>query len=572
MRFEFILAKSVDTLPVQTQRLFTALAAFATAEFGRFAILSLAQAIGLSKDEASQSLLALVQRDLITPSIISIMPEDSDRERFRLQPLLHAFVKKRLKTWSQDEQQLAQQAIATHFASYVSGKTLRVGARHYDERNIAGALEWAHDQQEDELIAALCSGMQRFWLERGRTEDALRYLPWGITAAEARAGIIDPRAATLYLAYGTVLQHTGRLKEAEDEFNRIRTIQGSETLNALGEIALNRVNWVIAENFFNESLEIARSENNQEAMGRTLSNLGRVALRRGKLDIAEHMFRESLSMRRTAGDKGWDRLYLGEVALNRGQLDEAEHYYRQSLDIVQAEQNPFNEAIALYSLGRIALRRGRLDEAERYHQQSLAIRHEIQYWKGEAWDTASLGEIALLRGNLQEAKKLYQQSLNISDQIQDWRGKGVFLSYLGKLALLQEQLDEAERYWQQSLFIRREIGDQREEGWDLLYLGQFAEQRGDLDEAERFYRQSLAIRHEVNINPDTASSLHELGRFLIEKRGNREEGCSLLTEAIQLYPEQWIPGLATAGHLPVEIGVPAKEQARRMAQVWGCPI
>ena len=571
MGLEFILAKSVDTLPAQTQRLFTALAAFATAEFGRFAILSLAQAIGISENEAGQCLAPLVQCDLITtPNIISSMPEDSDRERFWLQPLLRAFAQKRLKTWHPTEQQQIQRAIAAHYASYVNNKKVSWGACGYDERNIAGALEWAHDQQEDELIAELCSGMQRFWLECGRTEDALRYLPWGITAAEARASIIDPRAATLHLTYATILHHTYRLQEAEKELNKIETIRASETLNVLGEIALDRSELVKAEDFFRRSLESSRSENNLGGMGRALSNLGRIALLRGHLKEAEEYCKQSIPLRRKVEDKAgeaWDINCLGEVALNRGQLDEAERNYQQSLDVLGTIGNTgFLEGIIRSNLIRITLCRGHLDEAEQGYQESLKIRQHAKDRQGEAWDTACLGEIALLHGNLDEAEEYFRRSLDMYTQVQFWRGKGIILSYLGKLALLREQLDKAEGYLQQSLPIRREVGDRRGEGWDLLHLGQIAEQRGDMEGAERFYRRSLYIRREVASDLDSANSLLHLGRILIEKLGKREEGWTLLSEAVRLYPEQWVPGLADAVRLPVDMSVPGKEQARRVAQ------
>ena len=89
----------------------------------------------------------------------------------------------------------------------------------------------------------------------------------------------------------------------------------------------------------------------------------------------------------------------------------------------------------------------------------------------------------------------------------------------------------------------------------MFGLGQLAEERADVAEGEQLLRESLAIARETQAGPDIAESSLALGRLLIEHRGNREEGCALLREAVQCY---------------TTMGMPEAQEARETLQRLGC--
>jgi len=89
----------------------------------------------------------------------------------------------------------------------------------------------------------------------------------------------------------------------------------------------------------------------------------------------------------------------------------------------------------------------------------------------------------------------------------------------------------------------------------LFRLASIAEAGGDLDRAEPLYRESLTIATELESTPDIADVSLDLGRFLVERRGNRDEGLPMLDHAARLY---------------AEIGLPDAEDARATAQRLGC--
>src|SRR5262249_32782863 len=160
---------------------------FGAPEFGRTAALALGSGLGLPAPEASVYLLVL--RALLRASTEDAMPDESDRERLRMHPLLRAFAASELSRWPENERRNASRAIARYYAEY--RRAVPAAALAVDEENIIVALEWAHEAGGPDLVAALCDGMGIFWRVRWHTAASLRYLPWGAEAAEAIAARTD---------------------------------------------------------------------------------------------------------------------------------------------------------------------------------------------------------------------------------------------------------------------------------------------------------------------------------------------------------------------------------------------
>ncbi|HEX6122043.1 MAG TPA: NB-ARC domain-containing protein, partial [Ktedonobacterales bacterium] len=214
-----VFAESTEALPHEARRLFAALAAFSAPQFGREAAIALGRALALAAPEEAVNLLVL--RALVTASTSAELADGGDRERLHLHPLLRALAGSELTEWTAAERDAAYEALARYYATYAN--ETQDQALTPDEANITGALSWAHAHGHDELVAAICTGMQYFWRDRWRTEDSLRYLPWGSAAADAVARATGQRAdrlraADLALIYGQVLRRTGRLDEAERTF------------------------------------------------------------------------------------------------------------------------------------------------------------------------------------------------------------------------------------------------------------------------------------------------------------------------------------------------------------------
>ena len=554
-KIEATLTHSVDSLPSDGQRLFAALAAFATGEFGRQAAHALARSLALANPDAVVELL--VRRALLDTSVAAALPaENADTERLRLHPLLQAEAKLRLALWANADRSATDRAIAAWYAEYCNAVDVQGGLAYLalapDEENILGALERAQALGDDTAIARICNGMRAFWHNTARTRAAQRWLPMGAQAARRVAARTQERddllrAARINNYYADLLSNTGRFIEAEQIYERdlavrrrVGDLKGEgATLTSLGQVALRRGRLEEATGYFSQGLHISREIGDRNGEAADLANLGQTALRRGRLDDAATFFAQSLPIRREVGDRhgeAADLANLGQVALAYGQPDEAAAYFARSLLIRREIDDRAGEAADLACMGQVALAHGRLDEAADYFAQSLPIRREVGDQRGESVDLASMGQVALRRGRLEKAAAYFAQSLPIRREVGDQRGEGAVLSNLGQVALTRGRLEEAEDYFAQSLPIRREVDDQQGEAVDLASLGQVALARGRPEDAEAFFAQSLPIRREVGDRHGEAAVLLNLGQVALA-RGQLEQAETLFTQSLSIRRE-----------------------------------
>jgi tetratricopeptide (TPR) repeat protein len=406
------LMRSVTKLPTagelgNVRQLFAALAAFVTPveiedaegvtfvpslDMGRQAVIAVAAGLGLPAPERAVDLL--VRRALVDATTERAMPDGSDRERVRLHPLLRELAAELL---DDPTQEAAALAIATFYAEYADA-TLDT-AVGVDAGSITGALEWAQASAPEEvrttLVAAICSGMAPYWRHRWQTRASLRYLPWGIAAAEtsaersqARDDLI--RAASLSLSYGRVLRRTGQLAQAEA--------------------------------LYKQNLQLSQQMQDRKGEGEIRYNLGRVAQQRGRWEDAEDYFQQSLAIRREVQDRKGEGMILsslGRIAWQQSRLEEAEAAYKQSLVICLEVQDRQGEGVVLSGLGRIAAQRGQFAEAEGYFHQSLAIYREMHDRRGEGVNLARLGLIAERHAAWEQAEESMRQGLEMVRQAQD---------------------------------------------------------------------------------------------------------------------------------------------------------
>lgn len=408
---------------------------------------------------------------------------------------------------------------------------------------------------------------------------------------------------------GQMAKGRGRLEEAQQYFTRsleLRRKAGdrageADDLGYLGEVARLRGDTDVAAGYYQQSLEKARAVSYPRAEATALSHLGQLERVRGDLDRAQQHLEASLAIRREMRDKrreGFDLGLLGRIEQARGRLDHAEQLFQQSLEIARSVQDKRGIAAVLSSLAQLDLARGNLAEAEQHLSACLPLHREIQDAQGESIALSQLGRLFLDRGDFEQAAQYFQQSLEIEraskdlpgigvdlsqlalvaveagrldeaaryldeslpirQQVRDTRGEGVDLALRGRIAFERGQWQEADGFYQQSLALARQVQNRRGSGVNIRYRGLIAEQRGELEQAEQELRDSLEIGEEVRNGLDIADAKREIGRFLIERRGQRDAGCILLTEAVASYQE---------------IGARRQEQhARELAQRLGCAV
>jgi tetratricopeptide (TPR) repeat protein len=387
----------------------------------------------------------LLRRALLDPANDPSMPEDSDRERLRLHPLLRELAADLLDTdTTPGAHDAAALALASFYAKYVIATP--DAALGPDAATIAGALEWSYasapDAVRDPLVALLSVGMDLYWRDRGRTTASLRYLPWGIAALRAQdAASSHSRLGYLLRDYGDAHLTAGHTAEAERQFRA-------------------------ALQFFQDA---------QDDLGaaQLLVMVGRVEALRGHLEAADQAYREAESVFRQLGNQqsiGSLLNNIGELARQRGQLAEAENYFQQSLAISREAQDRPDEEVALGNLGTVALQRGQLEQAEDHYQQALVISREIQDRLGEGVGLANLGQIAEGTERWDDAEQFYREGLHALRATEDAINSASIASILGQLLIeRQGKPDEGCQLLAEAISIYHRMGleDNEQEVRDL---------------------------------------------------------------------------------------------------------
>lgn len=614
---EVVLASSFDNLQPTARKLFAALGAFSQGEFGFNAVLAVARGLGITGPE--QYIDLLIKRALVDQSHLLGLPDAVDTARLVLHPLLRAYAERRHSDLLRPhERDAARRALASYYARYTSAlPALGVGisrvATGADERNIVGSLDWATEQgKEYELVALLCMGMQPFWRDFGRAAATERYLPAGIAAATAYVAAEPTLRARLMLA---------RLRLGYAQFLRLRKLDAAEatsqgilavfeeagdlrgqgsTLTLLGNIARDRAQFAVAEDYLQRALAIFRQPelDDRSSQGLMLSFLGQNSERLGELLLADERLRQAYDLYEGVGDRwgmGLSLQLLGNISLRAGRYGEAGDRFTRALALHQALRNRRGEAVDVSGLGQVAQGLGRFVEAERHYRESLAIRVETRDVRGEAVDHTLLGQFALDRERPDEAERSLHEALTIWRDLGDPRGMAWCLSVwcrldlergdpvaaagrlreavevsrgkgdrpgeaarerlAGQLALVRDGGDTAGRSLQAAREIAREVGDRPEEQRILLRLGEVAMARDELGEAEECWRQSLALAQAMEAPLATAHSLEALGSMLVARETSRGTGCILLSEAADRY---------------AALGLSGASRVREISRRYGC--
>ncbi len=594
-------AQSTDALPESTRLLFEGLAAFASFDMGRVAVLALAAELGL--DEPAWHLDQLVRRALVDQTLDTTLPVESDRERIHLQQLLRAFAARGFESWQEDRRESTRAAIARHYGAYLNTAPTD-DAIAADEANIEGGLDWAHVHEDVFLEVQYCLRLHRYWWARGRSGQALRYLPKAIAVVRAtyqETGLPEVLRAlgTIAHTYGIFLDQAGNLDTAGVVLEAVLRIQqglGNVSgqilaLSSLGAAALERGRVDTAEIYFRTGLQEAQAHGLRDEEGVLLLALAGVALERGDLVAAEtnlRDFEEFAQDIEAAKSLDPSRFAVsGQIAMLRGNLDVATEQLSRAVAAARLAQDPRPLTTSLVNLGDIAQIRGKLDDAERYFEEARMLNREMQSPRGEAAILLSLGNVARTRGDEQRARKYAHQALTLALYIGvpslqgtalfqlgelarltgDWKrseeylrgaqtimvetkdrlNEAAVLTALGQVAFARGGRDtEAEELLKRSLALHREVGNRSSEGIVLANLGELSERRGHLNLAEGNFRQALAILREVGGVDNLMYHELRFGTFLVERRSKRREGCALVNEAVETRRTLHLPGVEEA--------------------------
>lgn len=427
--------------------------------------LEAAEAIGAGDGLAQSDILDLLTQ-LVNKSLVVVEPARTPETRYRLLDTIHQYAHEKLAASTEMAAvqrrhlmfflQLAERAEPELQRSQQAAWFAQLDAE-YD--NIRAALDWAC-QTEAEAALRLGRAMRQYWGVRYWTEGRtwltrLLALPAAQAPTPARAGVLNGAAYLAHMQDDDAMAI--QLYEESIALWRASGETGEGLLHAL-RVHGNAIHYhhdkARGRALIEESLALARAQNNQIEMAWSLFDLGSITRAEGQHDTARALLEECLALQR-------------------------------------AVQSPMGQGLALNALGEDALDRGELDRARLLLEESLVHYRQVGDKRGLATSTSSLAREAWLRPDVPRAVQLSTASLALAREIGFTDLITWLLSGLGWMALQQAAPDRAAQYLHEALPLLRQT---RQHDLCLFCLGGLAA----VDAAHERFARAAVLWGKVN--------------------------------------------------------------------------
>jgi len=204
---------------------------------------------------------------------------------------------------------------------------------------------------------------------------------------------------------------------------------------------------LIALNYYERALRIARELNNTSEIASNLANMGKILALQGWYEDALANMEEALAIDRAAGDESVVATDLNTIARIYeawGLYDKAVDYLTQAMEINHRFGEQDKVAIRLNGLGLVYKAWGKYAEALEYFEKALAIDKKLKNDDKVALRQANIGSTYLEMGQIDKAVIFLNLGL-------EFFKKNVMTSYvastlidLGRCYLLLQEYDKAE--------------------------------------------------------------------------------------------------------------------------------
>lgn len=413
-------------------------------------------------------------------------------------------------------------------------------------------------QSQWKTIADLEPQLDEFYhrVRAGQYDDAARVI-----------GVIDFDYLQLWGHYRTLIELREQLegKLADRFLSRIN-------LGHLGIAYFHTGQSRKAISYFEQALQSAQDDNDQQGIGAWLGNLGNAYSDLSDTHRAIEYYEQSLAIARETGQRRTQGNALGNLGIayrQLGQTNRAIEYYEQALAIDREIGDRRGEGDDLGNLGVVYFALGEANRAIAYYEQALAIRREIGDRRGEVNDFINLGEVVAQLGDFEQSIRYYNDALKVLRDIGQKAGISEGLKSLGNcyhhlndlakarrcyeegfalempttnyscairlsiLALEENRTAEAEDYFTRGIALCRALLEKTPRLYEALYALALAQLgSGQSDEAIATYRRALGVCSAKGVVQDALQELLLLKRAAPTTAGLLE-AIALLERAIE---------------------------------------
>lgn len=240
-----------------------------------------------------------------------------------------------------------------------------------------------------------------------------------------------------------------------------------------------------------------------------LDSLGWFEFRKGNVEAAIPLLQESLDIAREQDDP--EVMYYihgnwGYLCLFTGEIEEARRLTTESLRYGQ-KLKPWHQAIPISVLGIVAYQQGNFQEAYRQLSEGLNLWRPVGDPRGLVFTMTYIGMTALAMKEFDMAKSILTESNQIAEANMDRWAHAFGLDLLGIASMSQGLNEEAILHFEHSVSLYNEIGDQMNSAQTTIHLGQaYAAMRSD-DEAKRLYLEAYANAESYKWSPVLLNAL-----------------------------------------------------------------
>tara|TARA_Y100001968_G_scaffold251241_1_gene236439 strand:- start:340 stop:2337 length:1998 start_codon:yes stop_codon:yes gene_type:complete len=206
----------------------------------------------------------------------------------------------------------------------------------------------------------------------------------------------------VYLNYGSLLKHKGKLKEAENFTRKAIEIKPDYAMaySNLGGI-LNQLGKLEEAEIY-----VRKAINNMPNYGSAYTNLGSILIKKGNYKEAEIYTRKAIKINPKCGVSYSN---LGAILLNKNNIDDAEIYTRKSIRLMPCCANSF------CNLGQIFRIKKKYNEAIEYFKKAIELQKDFIVAQTElVWCEALVCEWSNPKYNL------FFKRINNNDALNPW--------------------------------------------------------------------------------------------------------------------------------------------------------
>ncbi|KAG9041773.1 hypothetical protein FS837_011765 [Tulasnella sp. UAMH 9824] len=395
-------------------------------------------------------------------------------------------------------------------------------------RIIRGDIPEVRDDSQLEQIKALCSIMMECWtldaIKRPsvtQCRNLMSFLAWSVPSDRETNHLPSSHSCKLLLSLGLMHYKNGRMDEARRYFEQSSEIAKSvedeeahaDAQHSLGEVYYSTGEYSRAENAYIVSRDSFFRIGDWIRAGQSIGGLADVYITQREYSKAEDEYTEALEAYPHLERRCVARFVmgLGEVSYLRGAYSKAEDAYIKARDILPEIDNQGSFTLAIRRLGSVYLEQGEYSKAEEAYAQACNIYIQNGNKVGLADSMEELGAVYRTQGEYSKAENMYTEAYEIYSQIGDLGGVAAIRQQLGVLYHIQNEYSKAEGAYNDAHDIYSRIGGRRGAAEAVQGLGELYWLQREYYKVEDAYTKARNIYYQIGDQLMWAELAHRLG-------------------------------------------------------------